>query len=247
MKTLKSILFVAGVFLTSLTFHSCLDDDGYSLDKFWIEPATVVPINDNSFYLRTDDGSTLWPAAPIYIHYEAKERQRAWVNYTILGDSIGNYSHSIKINGISDILTKDIAKNLGDENDSVYGTDPVSIKNPKQDIWISDNFLNILFRMNYGGSKKHFVNVIQPDEKNPYLLEFRHNAYFDPAVTSTEGLVCFRMESLPDTNGKTVTLTLRVKTFEGEKEYTLEYNSDKQESSDNSKSINMTGDMDNLE
>ena len=247
MKTLKSILLVAGVTLTSLLFHSCLDDDSYSLDKFWIEPATVVPINDNSFYLRTDDGATLWPAAPIYINYEAKARQRAWVDYTILGDSIGPYSHSVKINRIWNVLTKDIAENLGDKNDETYGTDPVLINSQKNNLWIADNFLNVVFRANYGGSEKHFINVIQPDKENdPYTLEFRHNAYNDPAVTAVEGLVCFRLDELPDTNGETVKLKLHVKTFTGDEVYELDYNTSKQAPSGNSKSISPTGDLNNL-
>lgn len=220
---MKPFLFIMAVVLASLTFNSCSNDDGYSLDKFWIAPATVVPISNNSFYLRLDGGETLWPAAPVYINYDAKVRQRAWVNFTILGDSISGYSHSVKINRIYDILTKDIAPNKHEENDSIYGKDPVQITNPKSDLWIGDNFLNIVFIANFGGIKQHFVNVIQPKSDEPYTLEFRHNAYDDPAVSAREGIVCFRLDNLPSTEGKTVPLKVRIKTFEGDKEYTLDY------------------------
>lgn len=232
MKTLRTFLLIIGVALVSFTLSSCLDDDdSYSLGDMWVAVATVVPESDNVYYLRLDNGNKLWPAATNYPGYQPKADQRASVNFTILADSsqsnLNGFSHYIKINAIHNILTKPIAKNEGAANDSIYGTDPVSIPS-KQSIWIGDGYLNIYFQTNWGGKTAHYINLIQTDaEKDPYSLEFRHNAFDDPAYSSGAGRVAFNLSSLPDTKGETVDLTLKVRTFDGETEFKLKYNTDK--------------------
>ena len=52
---------------------------------------------------------------------------------------------------------------------------------------------------------------------DPYEVEFRHNAYGDTYGTVGDGLVAFKLVGLPDTNGKTVPLTLKWKSFSGDK------------------------------
>ena len=206
------------------------DESSYSLGDIYIAIATVIPEGGDVYYLRLDNGETLWPAATSYPEYIPKNGQRALVNFTILGDStqsnLGGFAYYIKVNAIHDILTKPIAPDLEAENDSIYGTDPVEIGS--DNIWVGDGYLNVYFLTNWGGKTAHYVNLIQPDaENNPYALEFRHNAYDDPAYTSGAGRVAFNLSSLPDTEGETVDLTIKVTTFEGEKEFKLKYNTDK--------------------
>ena len=153
MKTLRAFLLVIGIALVSLTLPSCLDDDdSYSLGDIWIAVATVVPEGNNVYYLRLDDGDKLWPAATNYPNYQPKPNQRALVNFTILADStqsnLGGFSHYVKVNAIHNILTKSIAKNEGAANDSIYGTDPVSIY--ENNMWIGDGYLNIYFETLWG-------------------------------------------------------------------------------------------------
>lgn len=224
MKRLKRLGLSVGIILASLTFHSCLDDDGYSLDKFWIGVATIESESSGAHYFRLDDSSTLWPVnVDYYTGHNLQDGQRALLNYTILSDSLSGYSHYVKVNGVEAILTKNIAEDMGEKNDSFYGTDPVAVK----DIWIGGGYLNIWFGANFGGQVKHFVNAL-PVEDGEYALEFRHNAYNDPAVAAATSLVCFDLSSLPDTNGETVELTVKVKTFEGEKIFEFDYNSSKE-------------------
>jgi hypothetical protein len=202
-------------------FQSCLDDDGYSLGKYWINIATIESQESGSHYFRLDDGTTLWPAAGYYLGHNLEDGQRTLLNYTILSDSLDGFAHYVKVNGIDPILTKKIAKNKNEENDSIYGTDPVST----QEIWIGNGYLNVWFIANFGGHQKHFVNLLQTNEEDPYELEFRHNAYDDPPVAASQGIVCFDLSGLPDTNGETVKLTIRIHTFKGDKTIGLDYNS----------------------
>lgn len=225
MKTLRFFLMIISIGLSSTLFYSCLDDDdAYSLDKFWIDIATVVPIGESNYYLRMDDGTTLWPAAPIHSNYKPKENQRALVNFTILSDAKDGYDHWVKINRIDNILTKDIAENKGAQNDSIYGTDPVAISS----IWVGDNYLNVYLKAYFGGVKKHFVNLIPVDEESEEMVyELRHNAYDDPASGSLRGdMVSFRLPDFQTPDGSapdSTTITVKVKTFEGDKAYKIKF------------------------
>ena len=177
MKTLRAFLLVIGIALVSLTLPSCLDDDdSYSLGDIWIAVATVVPEGNNVYYLRLDDGDKLWPAATNYPNYQPKPNQRALVNFTILADStqsnLGGFSHYVKVNAIHNILTKSIAKNEGAANDSIYGTDPVSIY--ENNMWIGDGYLFNLSSLpdTKGETVDLVVNYWTSDGKQAYKLKY---------------------------------------------------------------------------
>ncbi|GHT29082.1 hypothetical protein AGMMS49574_04780 [Bacteroidia bacterium] len=224
MKKLKVYSLAMGMILSTLAFQSCLDDDGYSLDSSWISIATARPLSEKTFYLTLDDGTSLWPAAPLNIYYQPTKPQRVQMNYTLLGDHFQGYDYAIKLNRIDTVLTKQISENLGAKNDSIYGTDPVEISA----IWVGDGFLNVQFKAYYSGNFKHFVNLIRDttDTDKPYKLEFRHNAFGDKSQRLSYGLVAFNLSEI-DTQGKDVTLDVKVKTFDGVKEYEKKYNSGK--------------------
>ncbi|OUO55465.1 hypothetical protein B5F77_01010 [Parabacteroides sp. An277] len=222
MKLTRWIILMGLMAWSLLAFTSCSDEDGYDLGNFTVEVLTVVP-EGNTYYLLRDNGETLWPFASNEMDY-VPSHTRASVNYTLLSDSIPGFSHGIKVNWIENILTKNIARYEGAANDSIYGTDPVQI----EAIGIGGGYLNVCFGANFGNRGiAHYINLVPVAEKDslPYVLEFRHNAYDDDALYSARGLVAFDLASLPDTGGEDVTLTVRVHTFEGEKEYTLPYNS----------------------
>ena len=123
MKTFKKIMFGLGLVFSTFVFNSCLDDDGYSLDKAWYSIATVHPLeNSNAYWLSLDNGKSLWPVATNIPWYHPKEVQRAFVVYTLLSDKFQDYDHAVKILDLKSILTKSVAENLGEKNDETYGT-----------------------------------------------------------------------------------------------------------------------------
>lgn len=70
--------------------------------------------------------------------------------------------------------------------------------------------------------KAHFVNLLHvPEADNPYVVEFRHNAYGDVYGREADALVAFSLDRLPDTEGKTVKLTLKWNSFSGENQQNL--------------------------
>lgn len=217
------VLLMAAV--ASLGFQSCLDDDD---DKYAVlvpnALVTVKNASDNSCYLQLDERTTLLPVNMKSSPFGGKE-VRALVNYSNVDEPSGAYSQTVYVNWIDSLLTKPMAPNLGEaENDEVYGDDPVEMVAD----WVTiaeDGYLTLRFRTMWGNpSQKHFVNLISTNNpEDPYEVEFRHNAYGDTYGQAGDGLVAFSLASLPDTEGKTVKLTLKWHSFTGEKSVQFDY------------------------
>ncbi|GHV13793.1 hypothetical protein FACS1894169_01530 [Bacteroidia bacterium] len=212
------------VVCVALAFQSCLDDDDTDWDlRYPNALVTVKPISGNAFFLQLDDKTTLLPTNMTSSPFGSKE-VRALVNYKEVDKPSEGYSKAVHINWIDSLLTKAIAPDLGAENDEIYGTDPVEIVND----WVTiaeDGYLTLRFRTIFGNTNKaHFVNLLaSTDPTKPYEVEFRHNAYGDIHGREVDGLVAFNLSSLPDTEGKTVKLKLKWKSFSGDKSVEFDY------------------------
>ncbi len=205
-----------------LAFQACDDDDTYYYDFYPNALVTVKHAEDRSVYLQLDDSTTLLPVNMRRSPYGEKE-VRALVNYTPLHDDSGVYSYSVQINWIDSILTKPAVSPEEADSGNVYGNDPVEIIND----WVTiaeDGYLTLCFRTRWEGRNTHYVNLLagrNPDD--PYEVEFRHNAYGDTQGVWGNGLVAFRLDCLPDTEGKTVKLTLKWNSFSGVKTAQFDY------------------------
>ncbi len=219
----KALLF-AGAIVCTIGLQSCLDDDdnnAYYL-RYPNALVTVKGAADESLILNIDDNPNIKPTNVSTSPFGDKE-VRALVNYSEVNEPSGDYTKAVHINWIDSILTKPIAPDLGEKNDEVYGTDPVEIVND----WVTiaeDGYLTLRFRTIWGGSKKHFVNLLLgQNPENPYEVEFRHNAYGDTYGSEGDGLAAFKLDELPDTEGKIVKLKLKWKSFSGEKSAEFDY------------------------
>ena len=225
---MKSLFgLVAAVMLVS-SFSACDNDDTY----IWYYDAvpnalvTVKPVDGAGFYMQLDDSTTLHPVNMSVSPYGDKE-VRALVNYAYVRPEENDYekrSFKVNVNWIDSILTKPAVPYPADGDVSEYGEDPIEIVRD----WVNiaeDGYLTVRFRTRWGNNGVvHFVNLltgVNPDD--PYEVEFRHNAYGDVNGTPGDALVAFRLSDLPDTNGKTVKLTLKYKSFSGEKSIRFDY------------------------
>ena len=225
---MKSLFgLVAAVMLVS-SFSACDNDDTY----IWYYDAvpnalvTVKPVDGDGFYMQLDDSTTLHPVNMSVSPYGDKE-VRALVNYAYVRPEENDYekrSFKVNVNWIDSILTKPAVPYPADGDVSEYGEDPIEIVRD----WVNiaeDGYLTLRFRTRWGNNGVvHFVNLltgVNPDD--PYEVEFRHNAYGDVNGTPGDALVAFRLSDLPDTNGKTVKLTLKYKSFSGEKSIRFDY------------------------
>ena len=223
MKKFNLLLMSFSVIASAICMQSCLDDDNGNDLAYPTALVTVKPNSDNSsFYMQLNDSATLI-ASNMKVSPFGNKEVRALVNYTMLDTKSSHYSHAVTVNWIDSILTKQTAPNLGSKNESVYGNDPVAIVND----WVTiaeDGYLTLRFRTKWSNGIKHFVNLVPSnDEEDPYRLTFYHNANKDVNGQMGDGIVAFRLSSLPDTQGKTVNLTLVWNSFSGVKTATFKY------------------------
>lgn len=225
MKTMKFFTAIALVMMSVFTITSCDTDD----DVYWYYPpypnalVTVKPVSDNGFYLQLDDSTTLFPTNMKTSPYGDKE-VRALVCFNEVKPVNEDYSKSVEIMWMDSILTKQAVPYPGEENEEKYGEDPIEIVKD----WVNiaeDGYLTLRLRTRWGNNGvAHFVNLftgVNPDD--PYEVEFRHNAFGDVNGVWGDALVAFRLSDLPDTEGKTVKLTLKYKSFSGEKSIQFDY------------------------
>ncbi len=206
-----------------ITFSCSDDDDGYSLGDFWVTTGTVVKTTDY-FYVITDGGDDLWPAATNVSPGSLEDGMRILVNYTILGeDTEGNYDFLVKINGISELLTKPIFNfdetTSAEVKDSI-GYDAVTIT----DTWFTDDYLNVQFEYGGGPGFIHFINLVKDTEdltteNGEIILELKHNKNGDPYNYLQWGIASFDISEIKDMGQSSVDIFLRSLDKEGNYQY----------------------------
>ena len=168
--------------------------------------------------LQLDDSTKLYPSNITKPPYGDKE-VRALVNYNKVNS---NDVNSVYVNWIDSIRTKNMAADLGTSNDAKYGTDPLEIVKDWVTV-VEDGYLTLRFRTYFGNQITHELNLVKGS--NPYEVVLHHNANGDKSGILKDGLIAFRLDALPDTQGKTVDLTVKWNSFSGEKTATFKYRS----------------------
>lgn len=221
--TLHSILTFC--LISVLGFTSC-NDDKYSIDQYWVSLTTVNKIGNNTYDFTLDNGQRLWIAAPAGLSIKPKY-DRAIINYTLLSDQFEGYDHTIRLNAIYDVLTKDviyIAPDNKAEQDSI-GHDPISVRS----MWEGGGYLNISFGYNTSGTISHMLNLVSDESdkavnKETVKLAFRHNKMADPELYPANGYISFSLAPYRDTKREKITLEISWKDYNGvTKTKTIEY------------------------
>lgn len=235
---MKNVRIFAGLLVAIMsvfTLGSCNNDDDYIWVGYPPLPnalVTVKPIDGGGFYMQLDDSTTMYPVNMAVAPYGDKE-VRALVSVREVKPEVEGYSKSVIVNWLDSILTKQAVPYPADGDVSEYGDDAIEIVRD----WVNiaeDGYLTLRFRTRWDdGGVTHYVNLltgVNPDD--PYEVEFKHNAFGDVNGIMGDALVAFRLSDLPDTEGKTVKLTLKYKSFSGEKSVTFDYCSRKATVSD---------------
>ncbi|HOO95786.1 MAG TPA: NigD-like protein [Proteiniphilum sp.] len=217
------LLFATGIMLGMLVLPSCLDDDDDVSRLYPNALVTVKEAADETVFFQLDEETTLLPVNLTSHPFDSKE-VRALVNYEEVDDSSEEYDQAVRVNWIDSIRTKPMAPNLGEDNDNEYGNDPVEIVSD----WVTiaeDGYLTLRFRTMWSQlGITHYVNLIPTNNpENPYEVQFKHDANGDVSGRVGDGLVAFRLDQLPDTEGETVKLKLIWDSFNGEKSMEFDY------------------------
>ncbi|WP_025883209.1 NigD1/NigD2 family lipoprotein [Segatella paludivivens] len=220
---MKHIKFIATLLLLASTMpvlQSCLNDDNDDNNYNMQIPSALVTVKneEGKLMLQLDDSTKLYPSNITKPPYGDKE-VRALVNYNKVNSSNVN---SVYVNWIDSIRTKNMAADLGTNNDTKYGTDPLEIVKDWVTV-VEDGYLTLRFRTYFGYNITHELNLVKGS--SPYEVVLHHNANGDKSGILKDGLIAFKLDSLPDTEGKTVDLTVKWNSFSGEKTATFKYRS----------------------
>ena len=176
---------------------------------------------DGTFYMQLDDKTTLLPVNVTKSPFGDKE-VRALTTFAKVDDAHVGYSAAAKVYAVDSILTKQMAPSTAD-NAAAYGEDPLEIVRD----WVTiceDGYLTLRFRTKWGGTATHSINLVASgNADNPYEVELRQDAKGDTQGAFGDALVAFNLSSLPDTNGKTVKLKIKWKSYSGDKSVEFDY------------------------
>lgn len=220
---ITKLLFATGILLGMIILPSCLDDDDDFSRLYPNALVTVKEAADETVFFQLDEETTLLPVNITSHPFDSKE-VRTLVNYEEVDDPTEEYDQAVRVNWIDSIRTKPMAPNLGEDNDNEYGNDPVEIVSD----WVTiaeDGYLTLRFRTMWSQlGITHYVNLIPTNNpENPYEVQFKHDANGDVSGRVGDGLVAFRLDQLPDTEGETVKLKLIWDSFNGEKSMEFDY------------------------
>ena len=219
MKT-KTFLLLLVLLPVAMIFTSCEDDRDVS--PLYNGLVTIRYTDSDVLYFQLDDVRTLYPVnmgnSKLW-----EDGQRALINFYVVDEDDKGFTDAVYVNWIERVLTKAMVESKGVENDSLYGKDPVEIVRDWVTV-VEDGYLTLRFRTYWSGGVTHTVNLLTGvNPTNPYEVEFRHNANGDLNYYVGDGLVSFDLGKLPDTEGKTVKLTLKWMSFSGPKSVVFDY------------------------
>lgn len=228
----KLNLYLITIIMLAIPMLQSCDDDGYSLDGFVFRMATMRVENGDTYYLEIDNGQKLWPAATKIPWYKPVDGQRVWADFTLLSDAIPNtdFDHAIRVNYLFNVLTKTVEE-LTADNEEEIGNDPAYI----EDIWVSGNYLNVLFAIHIPVRGLHRVSLVENtlneapliDEDRYICLEYRFNKADDVYTNARFSYVSFNLGGYgPRQLADNTIKGLKVKvnsSVSGEKEYVFNY------------------------
>ena len=210
----KKIGLAVALLLSAFTFQSCNDDDDTDWSQVLPNALVTVKQNGDACYLQLDDNTTLLAQNLKSTVFGGKE-VRALVNYSSTNEKSDQYNQVVHVNWIDSILTKKPVPSMGSDvaNSEKYGNNIVDIVRD----WVTvaeDGYLTLRFRALWGGMSPHYI--VNGDPQNYWR----------------DALVAFNLnDALPDTNGKTVKLTIRWRSSQGYKKVDFDYCSRKSISS----------------
>lgn len=222
MKFTTRILAVSAI---AMSIAACSNNDP---DPRYISGQATVTFKPNTgdrYYMEVGEELAFYPLNGNMSSYpfSQKVEKRAMISYLLEEGSepektpeyknvYGVYVQHIDTIKIKQPLVYDV------NEEPAYGDDPIGLyldRTVFPTTLIEDGYLNLVFNIKYGNIKLddpiHEVNLligINPDD--PYEVEVRHNAHGDNSrVNNQYCIMNFPLKALPDTEGKTVKLTLK--------------------------------------
>jgi hypothetical protein len=216
---LRKILMILAVVLVAVGAQSCLDDDDNDYSRIYPNAIVTMKNIDGATWFQLDDSTLLYP---VNLKGDVLNKEvRAFVNFRDAGkgEVVNDKARNVWVNWIDTVRTKSMAQAMAVDSATV-GNDPVEIVKDWSTV-CEDGYLTLRFRTYMSGYTQHKMNLVATS--NPYEVRLYHDACGDRSTRVADGVVAFRLDKLPDTQGKTVDLTLKWKSFSGEKSVKFKY------------------------
>ena len=200
----------------AVTLTACNNNDDPFYANSTTALVTVRPVEGGSFTMQLDHATALAPANLSQSPFGSKE-VRALVNYTPV-ESERNNMRMVNVNWIDSIRTKMPVRDMGAQNDRLYGNDPVEIMRD----WVTvaeDGYLTLRIRTLWGDRNvKHHVNLLTgKNADDAFEVELRHNAMGDVRGHVGDALIAFNLNQLPRNGQDAVKLKVHWTSFSGPK------------------------------
>ena len=231
MKRIKTLMLLMVVALTAVSMQSCDDDDDDYYPAFNLATVTLKApkVDGGKWFMQLDDSTTL-EATNIASHPYDNRELRAYIRYNDIKDmasapastSAIQKMYSVNVLTIDTILTKKMdpmVENTAEE----YGSDPVEVVNSWETV-AEDGYMNIRFRTRFGYNGKHRMTLVhRTDAEDPYTVEFLHDANGDTNGQVADGMVAFRLDDSFNEGNDPIEITLKWKSYSGEKSAKFKY------------------------
>ena len=231
MKRIKTLMLLMVVAVTAVSLQSCDDDDDDYYPAFNLATVTLKApkVDGGKWFMQLDDSTTL-EATNIASHPYDNRELRAYIRYNDIKDmtsapastSAIQKMYSVNVLTIDTILTKKMdpmVENTAEE----YGSDPVEVVNSWETV-AEDGYMNIRFRTRFGYNGKHRMTLVhRTDAEDPYTVEFLHDANGDTNGQVADGMVAFRLDDSFNEGNDPIEITLKWKSYSGEKSAKFKY------------------------
>ena len=183
---MKKIKWLLGMLLLALVpmLQSC-DDDGYSIGDFSWDWATVRATGGGGYYLEGDRWGLIDPVATSIPWFKPVDGERVVAFFNPLYDMEGGKGVQVKMEGVQELLTKEVEDMTTEEEAVEFGNDPILIY--QGDMWLGGKFLNVIFRQELPRSEKHRISLVQNKIETGEPVSYTHlRANVQDAILDTE-------------------------------------------------------------
>ena len=210
---MKRLLLLAAPFLVMLLFVGCMSEspgdwpDSKGPRKMDVV-VTVKQAEDGTVFFQLTDDERLFPGAD----YPFTRQHRAWGSVTIYAEEVPLYGHLVDVEWMEP-LDEGALVSTAPQVDFPAGLDAIT------NSWITsveDGYLTLQYKTWWGDPAGHHdFYLVQTDPDYPYNLTLIQDSHSDSKVNYSEGIICFDINSLPETGEEAVILKLNWTTTKG--------------------------------
>ncbi len=200
-KSAHILLAILALLLSSCSVAEGPDHLSVDGEKQYTAIVTVKKSPADTVYFQLNDSIKVYP-----VNYQEFDRmQRVICNVTVANKHTGSFPYTCQVQWL-----EALEEGFVSSDSSIAGSDGLTI----MDDWITcveDGYMTLHYFTYWGrDAKRHGFNLITgSNPADPYEVVLKHNANGDAKDELGDSIICFDINSLPDTGGAYKTLTLK--------------------------------------